>query len=179
MPIAAIAAIGVGVSVYGQWKAGQAAKKAGEAEHAAADSGAELQDYNAGVADLQAQDALDRGAEEEHRFRQGVDVLIGSQRAGIAAGNIDVGFGSALDVTHDAAFLGNLDALTIRNNAKREAWGFSRQAEDLRKRAVIARKTGVYLESAGRQQQTAARIGAVGTLASGAANLLSARYGWK
>ena len=174
----ALAAGGAGVQAVGSWRAGTEAREAGEAERRAADSQAELAEYNASVADLQAQDAVDRGAEEEGRFRQGVRAMIGSQRTGIAAAGVDVGFGSAVDVQADAAFLGELDALTIRTNAAREAWGYKVEAEDLRRRADIARKTGVFAERAGRANQTAARIGAVGSLVGSGASLLVAQYGF-
>lgn len=173
-----LAGVGTGVQVAGQIKAGRAARRAGEAQQEAAESQAELQEYNAAIADLQAKDAIERGAEEESRFRQGVKVMIGAQRAGIAASNVDVGFGSALDVQADAAYLGELDALTVRTNAAREAWGFKVQSEDLRKRAEIARKEGVYLEAAGRQAQTASRYAAAGTLIGAGGSLLEAHYGF-
>lgn len=169
---------GAGTQAYGQWRQGRAAREQGEAGRAAAESQAALADYNAAVADLQARDALERGMEEEGRFRSRVRVLVGSQRAGFAAGNIDVGYGSAVDVQEDAAFLGELDALTIRTNAGREAWGYKVEAEDLRQRADIARREGVTLERAGRAAQTAARIGAVGGLLGTGASILERRYGF-
>lgn len=161
-----------------QWRAGSAAKNAGIATREAAESEAQLSDFNASVADAQAVDAVQRGQEEESRYRTGVRDLIGSQRAGFAASGVDVGYGSTVDVQADAAFLGELDALTIRNNAAREAWGFNVQATDLRKRAEIARKTGAYAEATGREQQKAARIGAATTLVAGAGSLLAQRYGY-
>src|SRR5262245_18753530 len=108
------AAAGTATSVTGQIKAGNAAKRAGKAQQDAAEDEAQLAEYNAGVAKLQAQDALARGAEAESKQRASVRMLIGSQRAGYAASNIDAGYGSAADVQADAAFLGELDALTIR-----------------------------------------------------------------
>ena len=163
---------------YNQIRAGQSAKKAGEAERRAAEASADLAEYNAAVADLQATDAVARGAEDESRFRTTVRGLIGSQRAGLAAGNVDVGWGSAADVQADAAFLGELDALTIRTNAAREAWGYQVQAEDLRKRATIAREEGVMLEAAGRERRTSAIVGAAGTVLGGTTSLLERRYGF-
>lgn len=174
----ALTGVGTAVSVAGQLKAGGAAKRAGEAERRAAESQAELLDYNAAVADLQAQDAIERGGEEEARFRQRIRATIGAQRAGFAASNIDVGYGSAVDVQADAAFLGELDALTIRTNAAREAWGYKVEATDIRKRAEIARREGVMLEAAGRERQSQARLGAVGTIAGTGATLLQQRYGF-
>lgn len=161
-----------------QWRAGSAAKQAGIAQREAAESEAELSEFNAHVAQAQATDAIQRGAEDESRYRSGVRDLIGSQRTGIAASGINVGYGSAVDVQADAAFLGELDALTIRNNAAREAWGYTVQATDLRKRAEITRKAGAYAEATGREQQKAARVGAATTLVAGAGSLLAQKYGY-
>lgn len=172
------AGVSTGTQVYGQVKAGKAAKKAGEQQKESAESQAQLQDWNAHIADLQAQDALERGAEEESRYREMIRSTVGSQRANIAAGNIDVGFGSAVDVQADAAMIGERDALTIRNNARRAQWGYQIEAEDLRKRATITRKEGVYLEKAGRQQAQSAYIGAGASLLSGGTNLLAMKYGF-
>ena len=164
------------VSVYSQRKQSKAAKKAGEAQKAASESQAQVLDYNAAVADIQAKDAIERGAEQESRFRSQVRQTVGAQRAAFAASNIDVSFGSAVDVQADAAYLGELDALTIRSNAAREAWGYKVQATDIRKRAEIARKEGVMMAEAGRQQASAYNWAAAGTLLSGATSLLQARY---
>lgn len=182
--MAAFTAIAIGLLIASavaqakaQHDAGEAEASAGSAQRRAAESQADLADYNAGVADLQAEDAEARGAEEESRFRMGVRGMIGSQRAGTAAGNIDVGYGSAVDVQADAAFLGELDALTIRTNAAREAWGYRVQGYDLRKRAEIARKEGVMLESAGEARASAANWQVAGTLLGTGASLAQARYG--
>jgi hypothetical protein len=165
-----------GFSAYQQIRAGKAQKEAGKAERAASDAQAELAEYNAEVANLQAQDAIERGGDEENRFRSMVRGAIGAQRAGFAAGNIAVGFGSAVDVQADAAFLGELDALQIRQNAAREAWGFKVEATDLRRRADIARKEGVYLEKAGNERAKQSYIGAGASLVSAGASLLEQRY---
>jgi len=173
-----LAAGGAGLSAYGQVKAGKAATRAGQAQRSAAESQGELADYNAAVAETQAKDAVARGQLEEQRFRGQVRGTIGAQRAGAAADNIDVGFGSAVDVQADAAYLGELDALTIRSNAAREAWGYKVEATDLRKRGQIARKEGIYLEKAGRAQATSAYLGAAGTIVGTGGSLLAAKYGF-
>lgn len=176
--LAAIAAAGATVQAVSAIKAGNAAKKAGVAQQAASESEAQVSDYNASVADLQALDATQRGAEEESRFRTSVRGIIGQQRAGQAASGVDVGFGSAVDVQADAAMLGELDALTIRNNAAREAWGYQVQAADLRKRAAITRKEGVNQAAAGVEQQKASRYAAAGSLIGTGASLVQAKYGF-
>src|SRR5262245_53626432 len=141
MGLLALLAIGTGISagtqVYGAIKGAHAAKRQGELEQDTANDQARLLEDNATLAEQQAQDAIARGAESEERFRQGVATIIGSQRAASAAANLDVNFGSALDIQHDAAYLGELDALTIRSNAAREAWGYRVDAGDLRKQAQI------------------------------------------
>lgn len=170
--------VGTGINVIGGLKAGNAAKRAGEAQQRAAEKSGDLADFNAQVAELQAEDAITRGQEEEQRYRQKVRQTIGAQRVGFAASNIDVGFGSAVDVQADAAMLGELDALTIRGNAAREAWGFKMQAEDLHARGQLAREEGVAYAEAGRVGQSASRWNAAGTLATSAGNLLATKYGF-
>lgn len=173
-----LVAAGTATQVVGAWKSGTAAKKAGEAQRRVAESQAELLDYNASVADLQAQDAIDRGRLDENRYRSQIRGLIGSQRAGYAAQGVSVAEGSPADVQADTAFLGELDALTLRQNAMREAWGYQVQAYDTRGRAEIARREGVVLEQTGLAQQGAARWAAFGAAASGAGNLALMRYGF-
>lgn len=182
--MAAFTALAIGLaiastatSVYGQVKAGKAEKKAGEAEQRAAESQADLSEYNAAVADVQAKDALDRGEIEANTFRQRTRGLVGEQRAGIAAGNIDVGFGSAVDVQADTVFTGELDALTIKTNAQREAWGYRVEGTDQRNRAEIQRKEGANALEAGKQRQTARNWGAAGTVFSAGAGLAD-KYGF-
>ena len=121
-------------------------------------------EFNAKVAEMQAVDALARGAEDEERFRMVVKGLIGSQRAGFAGQNVDVGIGSPVDVVADSAYLGELDALTIRNNAAREAWGYRVQAENFR----------MGVDAAGRANNFATASSLLGFGSS----LLALRYGF-
>ena len=168
MPIALIAAIGVttAISAYGQHKAGAAAKDVGESQ-------AQQQEFNAKVADLNAEDALQRGVDSEQRFRTSVRGLIGAQRAGFAGQGVEVGKGSAADVQADAAYLGELDARTLRHNSEREAWGFQVEATDRRMAADVARRGG-------QAQATAGNIAAFGTVVGGAmqAGMIGQKYGW-
>jgi len=174
----ALAAGGTAIQTVGTIKAGNAAKRAGLAQQRAAEDQGDLGDYNAAVADLKAEDAIARGVEEEQRFRTKVRGAIGSQRAGFAASNIDVNFGSAVDVQADAAMLGELDALTIRSNAAREAWGFKVEGENFRRGGQIARMEGASFAAAGRAGQTASRWQAGASLVGTAGSLLEAKYGF-
>jgi hypothetical protein len=176
--IPAVTVASAAFGAYGQVKAGSESAKAGAQEKEARDAAAKVYEWNAKIADLQAKDAEVRGDIEEDRFRKGVEQYIGAQRAAFSASNIDVNFGSAVDVQADTAFQGELDALTIRNNAMRESWGFKVEAVDQRARAHVARKSGLAAAEAGRSQRTQARLGALGTVLGTGTSLLAARYGF-
>lgn len=115
----------------GAWAQSNAQSAQGEYEA----SGYEI---NARLSEAQAADARHRGKLDEKAHRKDVKRLIGSQRAAMAAQGIDLEDGSALDVVGDTAAQGELDALTIRNNAWREAWGYETQAIDSRSRGRFA-----------------------------------------
>jgi hypothetical protein len=174
----AVTAASAAAQAKGQLSAGKAAKQAGESQQQVAEANAQQSEFNAHVADLQAADATTRGAEEESRFRTSVRGLIGSQRAGFAGQGVDVGSGSALDVQADAAYLGELDALTIRSNAAREAWGYQVQSENYRQDAAVQRKGGEIAARAGANANSAAKIGAAGSVLGAGSSLLLSRYGW-
>ena len=197
----ALTAVGTAVSAYGKYKAGKAEKKAsqaaateeersGKAQRAVSESQAALSDYNAGVAELQGKDAVEIGAENESRFRTQVRGMIGTQRAVQAGGNIDVNFGSSVDVQADTAFLGEMDALQIRTNAARQAWGYKVEAFNYASGAAIQRKEGANNElaafarargtrAAGSAAATSNYIGAAGTLLGGTVSLLQMAYAFK
>lgn len=129
-----IGLLGVGLTAGGQQGAGEANK--------------ELNKYNRHVAAYQSQDAIRRGKEAEKRFRQEADLLLGEQKVSLAAQNIDIDDDSALDVLADTAVSAEIDAITIRNNARREAWGYQVQGVDYRLRGQIAQTQG-NLQAAG------------------------------
>jgi len=129
---AAVAMIGLGAGVNAS-----AQKSAGKSQQA-------LANYNADINDIKANDALARGFNEETRHRLGTRKLIGSQRAAFAASGVDITDmdSTAVNVFADTAALSEIDALTIRSNAAREAWGYRAQAQDDRARGVVAKQTG-------------------------------------
>lgn len=125
---------------------------------------AQVLETNAQYSERQAQDVLAIGKEQESRHMAAVRQLIGSQRAAIGASNIDLTSGSARDVQNEASFLGELDRLTIANNAAREAWGYRVQAADLRNRAKLAKMGSL-------NQASSIRAGGYSTLLTGAAQV--------
>jgi hypothetical protein len=173
-----LAGAGIATQAYGQVKAGQAAKQAGLDQQRVAELEAQQSEYNANIADLQASDAITRGQIEESRYRTQVRGLIGAQRAGFAGQNVDIKTGSAAAVQADSAYLGEIDAQMIRANAKREAFGYSAQADDLRHTAQVQRAGGELDARAGRNAATAGDIAAAGSILTGTSSLLLSKYGW-
>lgn len=121
--------------------------------------------FNARLSDLAAQDAIRRGQEDAQRHRTATKGLIGSQRASLAAQGIEIDSGSALEIQQDTRALGELDALTIQNNARRQAWGFKVQAQDLRFQGRMA-KLGARTQA--RSTLIAGGMGAARDAAQGA-----------
>lgn len=119
---------------------------------------------DATLADQQATDAIARGHEAEMRQLGATRSLVGSQRAAFAAQGIDANSGSAAKVQADTTALGELDALTIRNNAAREAYGYQMEAADYRTRGALAL-------AAGKTQAQAYNNQSYATLLSGAMDM--------
>lgn len=139
---------------YMDYRSQRSAAKATEDEGRYA---AEVYGRNADLAEEQAKDAVARGRESEMALRRKSRGLAGSQRANFAAQGLNTNVGSARDVVRSDQALGNLDAMTIRNNAAREAFGFNRQAQYDREDAQMAL-------AGGKNRANAIRKEAIGTL---------------
>lgn len=164
-------ALGAAALVQGVMSAA-AQSRAGKAAAAEARFQAQVQDANALVAGVSAEDALDRGEIAEEALRNRVEGIKGHQRAHFASRGIVVSEGSALTVLEDTAMLGELDARTIRSNAEREAAGwltrsnqYLTQAELFRVRASETMRA-TRLAVAGTLVSTA--VSAAGSFAGGA-----------
>lgn len=157
MALLAVSAAQTAGKFADQRRAASAAERQGNYE-------GDLLEQNAGLADIQAQDTLARGREDEGRQRRSNRQLAGSQRAALAASGVDINSGSAQDVVDSDAALGEFDAMTIRNNAARQAWGYQVQAADYRRNAAMAR-------AGGHETTRSLRNGSVTTLLTGAADL--------
>lgn len=114
-------------------------RNAGAAARAEGDFQAGVLGLNADLADRAAEDAILRGNEAANRSRAGTRALAGAQRATLAAQGIDINSGTALDLQSETQDLGELDILTISNNAQREAYGFKVEAFNDRQQAKLAR----------------------------------------
>lgn len=96
------------------------------------------------MADRSAADARARGEVEAGRRQIEARRAIGAARASMAASGIALDDGSALSIQEDIAAAGELDALTIRNNAAREAFGY-RVEGDMSRLRGSAEQFGGYV----------------------------------
>ena len=149
----AATAAGTALTAYGQYQQGQAAEAQGRYQAAVSRN-------NQIIAERMAKDALERGKTEEALHRQKVERFKGAQRAALAKSGVVVDQGSALDVLLDTAEMGELDALTIRSNAEREAYGY-------RVKGMNFAAEGELAKLRGKAQRRAANIQAMGTILGG------------
>lgn len=83
---------------------------------------------NARIKRMQAEDVRKRGHEAEAQTRQKYKKTVGSQRAQMAAQGLNLDIGSPMDIQQETQDVGELDALTIQNNAARAAFGYTTDA---------------------------------------------------
>lgn len=149
--------------------AADSAKKTGEYTQ-------EVAEQNAALDQNRERQAKEIGAIREEEQRQQVRQFAGSQEADFAARGIDLGSGVVTAMLDDTFTLGETDALNIRANAMREAWGYSVSATNNRNEGKFAKWSGdrqamgTYLSTAGSlagQGYSGYQSGAFGSKAGG------------
>jgi hypothetical protein len=118
----------------GAYQQSQAAKASMEYQSAVARN-------NATTAEYQAQDAIKRGQLAETDQRRRTAMLKGTQTARLAANGLDISEGSALQILSDTDWMGEQDALTVRDNANREAWGYRVQGQNAQSNSDMLRSS--------------------------------------
>lgn len=109
---------------------------------------------NARMAESQGINSLVAGAGEESRLRGKTGKLVAEQLATQAAGGVDTGVGTASLVRDVTEAEGELDALTLRYNASKQAHAFKMEAFNqdqqslLEKRAAKTARMKSYLGAA-------------------------------
>jgi hypothetical protein len=116
-----ITAAGVAVNAIGAYGSANAQKNTYAYQ-------AQIAAQNAQIANQQASQAIINGQTAEQNVRlQGAQVM-GSQRASMAANGVDLGQGSANEALTTTKYMTERDALTTKDNALRQAWGYQVQA---------------------------------------------------
>lgn len=124
------------------------------------------------IAEQNAQYATKAGDSQEANLRQKTAQTIGMQRAQMAANGVDIGSGSPLRLQEDTAKIGELDALTIRNNAARAAYGYRVQGSDFGSNAAL-------LDKQAANARTAGGIGAFSSIVGGAGSVADKWLRWR
>ena len=78
--------------------------------------------YQAAMAGYQAQIAQQLGANREQDSRLQTAQSFGAERARMAAGGVDLGQGSATDVLASTEYMGERNAMMIRDDTNRQVW---------------------------------------------------------
>lgn len=104
----------------------------GEAAHSEREA-----EFNEKVARQAGQDAVRRGQAEAGQQRLRASRMLGQQKVALAASGVDASVGTPADVMADSARMAELDALTIENNAAREAWGIQHKADEIRRQKKL------------------------------------------
>ena len=112
---------GAAVSAVGSMEAGSAAK-------ASADYQSQVARNNALIANQNATWTAQAGESKVAAQGMKTAAVVGQAKAAQGASNIDVNSGSAAAVRAGTQSLGMLDAMTIRSNAARQAYGYTVQA---------------------------------------------------
>jgi len=112
-----------------------------QSQAAAARYQAQVARANAAYAEQRALDAMERGAERIQALRREGGQLFGAQMASLAAGNLDLGYGSPLDVLVETRTGIELDTLRERRNALLEAEDYRRQGWSYRAESALSTAT--------------------------------------
>lgn len=150
------------LSAYGMYQQGQQAE-------ASANYNAKIAERDAQNKEIAATDAVRRGQLAEDQQRDKTRQILASQRVALAAGGDELTDTSTQNIFGDTAAAGELDALTIRSNAAREAWGLKNDAAN-----SVAQAEGYKIS--GSNAATTGTMNAVGTAIGGAAKLASYKY---
>lgn len=140
------------------------AMQASDARASAATYQAQVAENNAKIAKQNAGFEIESG--EIAAANQGLKTraVVGTEKASQAASGIDVTKGSAVDVRKGTETMGLLDAITIRSNAARRAYGYQ-----VAETSDVAQ--GGLLRSQAKQEKIAGPLTAAGTLLSAASTV--------
>lgn len=160
---AGLATAGVVASLAGASVGAYGAIESSQAQSNAASYQAQVSENNSKIATQNANYATAAGEAQVTQQQLKTAATVGGIRASEAASGLDVNSGSDLDVQSSAKELGELDALTIRNAAAKQAYGYQVQST-----SDVA--SGQLQEASASQDLTAGMFGATGSVLGGASS---------
>lgn len=138
----------------------------GQAASASANYNAQVAANNAKIAQQNATWAAQQGETQAATQEAKTRATVGAEKAAQAASGIDVNSGSAVDVRSSAAALGELNALTVRSNAARQAYGYQTQAASDTGQAALDKSQASSASEAGFLNAGTTVLGGLGSAAS-------------
>ena len=127
----------------------EGAQQNAAAQKASADYQAQVAGVNAKVAQQNAQAATQQGEFNATQASMKAKAQIGAIAAQQGANGLDINSGTNVDVRSSAAQMGQLDALSIRDNAARQAYGYETQANSYTMQAGLDTMQGQAASTAG------------------------------
>lgn len=135
-----LAMVAVGLQASGMVSGGISAYYGAKSQKSSLRFQAEMGEINARMADLSAKQALQQGEREEQKVRMATGQVKAGQRVAMAANGIDMAASPTAQAqltTTDV--LGEIDAMTVQENAIRSAWGYRTQASNSRVESTVKR----------------------------------------
>lgn len=162
---AAAAIVSIGTSLIGGVMQARAQSRQASAQAALERRNAIIAQQNADFSRSVARDARERGKVEEQKVRLERRRELARQTAAAGASGFDVGSGSPLDVIAGTAQIGELEALTVRANADREAFSNLRDAYNFESRSGELEAQAGLTERAGRSRARGSLLSTAGDVA--------------
>lgn len=165
----AVGVAGLGAQLLGGLLGAKGAYDSANAQRDAYAIKAAIARQNAQIAEQQAQVALQNGQVAEQTSRLRTAQTFGAQRAALAANGVDLGEGNANEILSSTAFMGERYALTIEDNAARQAWGYRIQGVNATNEDMLYSRAESAINP--ELSATTSLLGTAGHVASGWYNL--------
>lgn len=155
-----VQAAGTAFSTVGAYYAGREQQEARRAE-------ADMEEINAQLSDLSAEEAIRSGAIRRQKVERGVTARKGKQKATLAARGIDLASESAAAVLLSTEVIGEQEADEITRQALAESFGYRIRSVSARNRAALRRAEAGAISPL---------LGAVPTLLTGASKVATTAF---
>jgi hypothetical protein len=132
---------------------------------------AQVNRQNAEIAKNNAAMERQAGLEDARRQRIKTMQIVGQQKVGVAAGGVDVGYGTPLDMFEDTATMGELDALMLEYDAEKKARNYEIEVNNFSNQANLDLFAARNAKSAGQMNAIATGVKGLGTAMSSFAGL--------
>lgn len=136
-----IGAAALGAQIFGGVNQTVGSFYAAGAQKSALRTQAFMDELNAAQAMRDGNAAIRQGERAEQIKRLETAGVKSKQRVGFGASGIALDSGTPQRVFNSTDVMGEIDALTIQQNATRAAWGYRSQATEYQNRALMARST--------------------------------------